>query len=92
MTWKLQKKLHFFIIFLKEKVGGARAPPAHWAATALNITLNLENASSNLLTWCFNNGMKANPDKYHFLHTANIDLTVKIDQIWKSKVQKKKIF
>ena len=46
-----------------------------------NITLNLENASSNLLTWCFNNGMKANPDKYHFLHTANIDLTVKIYQM-----------
>ena len=46
-----------------------------------NITLNLENTSSNLLTWCFNNGMKANPDKYHFLHTANIDLTVKIDQM-----------
>ena len=34
-----------------------------------NITLNLENASSNLLTWCFNNGMKDNPDKYHFIQT-----------------------
>ena len=46
-----------------------------------NITLNPEIASSNLLTWCVNNGMKANPDKYHFLHTENIYLTVKIDQI-----------
>ena len=29
-----------------------------------------------------NNGMKANPDKYHFLHTANDDeLIVKVDQL-----------
>ena len=45
-----------------------------------NVILDIEHASSVLFNWCLNNGMKPNPDKYHFLHTAKDDLTIKIDQ------------
>ena len=57
-----------------------------------NVIIELEHASSTILTWCLNNGMKANPDKYHFLNTANDDvMTVKVGQL-EIKNSKKKNF
>ena len=57
-----------------------------------NVITELEHASSTLLTWCLNNGMKANPDKYHFLHTANDDvLTVKVGQLEIKNSEKEKL-